>query len=395
MTTRRRISIFGATGSIGVSTIDVVRREGGARSFDVIALTGGHNVELLAHQAIELAANIAVTANEDRLEELRHRLSGTSVACAAGRTALIEAAARPTDWTMSAIVGSAGLAPGLRSLEHGGTLALANKESMVAAGSLVHRLVERHGATLIPVDSEHSAIFQALRGEAVGDLERIVLTASGGPFRTWSAERIREATLDDAVAHPTWDMGQRISIDSASMFNKALEMIEARELFKVPPSAIDVLVHPQSIIHSMVGFRDGAYIAQLGVPDMRAAIAYALNFPHRRQLAIERLTLATLGTLTFEAPDEVRFPALRLARQAMESGGLSGAALNAAKEAALDMFIARRCGFADMATLVADVLDAMIGEGVGSEHPESLDAVMAVDMEARRRIRRACRAEDQ
>ena len=388
----RRISIFGATGSVGQNTVDVLRQQSHSDHIAVVALTGDRNIELLAQQAIELNAQIAVTSSEDLLDELKERLAGTGVAAAAGQQALLEAAAMPTDWTMSAIVGFAGLAPGLASLEHGGKLALANKESMVAAGPLVNAVAVRHGSMLIPVDSEHSAIFQAMRGESRQDLEKIVLTASGGPFRTWTAEQIRSATLSDAVAHPTWSMGQRISIDSASMFNKALEMVEAKELFEVEPDAIEVLVHPQSIVHSMVGFRDGSVIAQLGVPDMRGAIGYALNFPQRQPLKVERLDLAQVGALTFEHPDTTRFPALGLAMQVLEVGGLSGAVLNAAKEAAMDAFMAGECGFTDMADLVAEVLGRMVANGIGQSKPDSLDAVQLADQEARQRVRKIIEA---
>jgi 1-deoxy-D-xylulose-5-phosphate reductoisomerase len=379
----RRVSIFGSTGSIGCNTVDLIARD--PDRFEVVALTGGGNIDLLAEQASQLGAEIAVTAYEDRLDDLRAALSGSGVEAAAGQGALIEAAARPADWTMSAIVGAAGLAPGLTALRHGATLALANKESLVTAGPLLLSEVDRHGATLLPVDSEHSAVFQALVGEEMDAVERIVITASGGPFRTWDAGRIAKATLAEASAHPNWAMGQRITIDSASMFNKALEIIETREFFRIDPDRIEVVVHPQSLIHALVGFRDGALMAHLGPPDMRHAIGYALNWPDRAHLPVERLDLARIGCLDFEAPDEARFPALRLAREVMETGGLAGCVFNAAKEAALDLFLAGKIGFPDMAARVERVL-AEFGRGPGFDRGvPDLDTVLACDAEARAR----------
>ena len=383
--TRRRISIFGATGSIGCNTVDLVERQGGAETYEVVALTGGRNVALLAEQARRLRAGIAVTAHEECLPELQARLAGSGIETAAGAGAIAEAAARPVDWTMSAIVGAAGIVPGFLSLAHGGVLALANKETLVAAGDLVREKAARHGATLLPVDSEHSAIFQALVGEDRRALERIVLTASGGPFRDWPLARMAAVTPEEAVRHPNWSMGVRISIDSASMFNKALEMIEAHVLFDMPPAAIEVVIHPQSVVHSLVGFTDGAMLAHLGPPDMRGAIGYALNWPERRPLPLERLDLAALGRLDFAAPDDVRFPALRLAREVMEIGRGAGAAFNAAKEVALDGFIARRIGFLDMARLVEQVIGQMERAGEFASAPASLDDVLALDAAARAR----------
>ncbi|MCC6007988.1 MAG: 1-deoxy-D-xylulose-5-phosphate reductoisomerase [Rhodobacteraceae bacterium] len=359
---RRRISIFGATGSVGENTVALIEGAGGREMHEVVALTGGRNVARLAEQARALGAQIAVTAHEDALPDLRDALAGSGVEAAAGTAALLEAADRPADWTMSAIVGAAGLAPGYRSLAHGGVLALANKESVVAAGPAVLSEAARRKARIIPVDSEHSAIFQCLAGEPRAAVERIILTASGGPFRTWDAARIARATPAEAAAHPNWEMGQRISVDSASMFNKALEMIEARELFDVSPDQVEVVVHPQSIIHSMVGFADGAVMAHLGPSDMRGAIGYALNWPDRAPLPVERLDLVALARLDFEAPDTHRFPALRLAREALSLGGLAGAALNAAKEVALDHFLARHLPFPAMAAVVEAVLERMNAE---------------------------------
>lgn len=383
----RSISIFGATGSIGQNTVDLIRRE--PEAYDVVALTGGGNIALLAEQARELRAEIAVTAYEDRLDDLRAALAGSGVTVAAGAQALCEAADRPADWVMSAIVGAAGLYPGFAALRHGGSLALANKESLVTAGPLLMAEARTHEARILPVDSEHSAVFQALVGEDMDAVERIVITASGGPFRDWPLDAIAKATLAEAVAHPNWDMGQRISIDSASMFNKALELIETREFFGVDPERIEAVVHPGSIVHALVGFKDGALMAHLGAPDMRHAIGYALHWPDRRDLPVARLDLAAIGALTFERPDETRFPALRLAREVMATGGRAGAVFNAAKEAALDAFIAGQIGFLDMAAVVETTLEGMDRDTSLSIPPQSLDCVAKVDHLARDMARRA------
>ncbi|MFN3824664.1 MAG: 1-deoxy-D-xylulose-5-phosphate reductoisomerase [Pseudorhodobacter sp.] len=379
----RRISIFGATGSIGESTFDLIRRAGGAGAFHTVALTGARNIARLAEMARELRAEIAVTADPALLDDLRAALSGSGVEAAAGPEAIVEAATRPADWVMSAIVGAAGLAPGLRALEQGQTLALANKESLVTAGPLLMATARAHGATILPVDSEHSAVFQALTGEDIAAVERIIITASGGPFRDWPLERVRQATLAEAIAHPNWTMGQRISVDSASMFNKALELIETREYFGIPPDRIEVLVHPQSIVHALVGFNDGAVMAHLGPPDMRHAIGFALNWPDRRALPVERLDLARLGSLSFEPPDEIRFPALRLAREVMAAGGMAGAAFNAAKEVALDRFIAGSLPFLAMAEVVETVLARLSRQNSLGNAPRSLDEVVYIDGQAR------------
>ncbi|MEO0387623.1 MAG: 1-deoxy-D-xylulose-5-phosphate reductoisomerase, partial [Pseudomonadota bacterium] len=367
----RRVSIFGSTGSIGCNTVDLLHRQGGVGRYRVRALTGAGNIALLAQQAQDLRAEVAVTADPARLGDLSDALGDCGCRAMAGPEALLEAAAMPTDWVMSAIVGVAGLAPTLAAAAHTRVLALANKESLVCAGALLLDTCARHGTTLLPVDSEHSAIFQALRGEDATRVERILLTASGGPFRTWPLERMRAVTPAEAMAHPNWSMGARISIDSATMFNKALELIEAKVLFDVSPDAIEVVVHPQSIIHSMVGFVDGSILAQLGPPDMRGAIGFALNWPERQTLPVERLDFAKLSTLDFEGEDRARFPALNLARGALRAGGLSGAVLNGAKEVALDKFLANQIGFLDIAALVAHVLDqegrsaAAVGPGFG------------------------------
>ncbi|QHQ34715.1 1-deoxy-D-xylulose-5-phosphate reductoisomerase [Algicella marina] len=380
----RRVSIFGSTGSIGQNTVDLLQRQGGADVYDVVALTGAGNIKLLAEQARALRAEVAVTALPERLDDLRAALSGSGIAAAAGPEALCEAAARPCDWAMSAIVGAAGLEPGLIAARHGGVLALANKESLVCAGALVEETCAAHGTRLLPVDSEHSAIFQALQGENRAAVERILLTASGGPFRNLTREEMRYVTPKQAMAHPNWEMGARISIDSASMFNKALELIETHVLFDVDPEQIEVVVHPQSIIHSMVGFRDGSIMAQLGPSDMRGAIGYALNFPERAPLPVERLDFATISRLEFVAEDRARFPALRLAREVMAAGGLTGAVFNAAKETALDAFLEHRIGFLDMSDLVTDVLDALGAEAAATAAGYGLAEVMEFDAAARR-----------
>jgi 1-deoxy-D-xylulose-5-phosphate reductoisomerase len=381
---RRRISIFGATGSVGQNTVELLEAQGGAESYEVVALTGAGNVALLAEQARRLGARLAVTAEPARLAELEAALAGSGTRAAAGQEALCAAAAEPADWAMSAIVGAAGLAPGLELARHGGVLALANKESMVCAGELVRRACAAHGTRLVPADSEHSAIFQALTGEAPAAVERVILTASGGPFRDWTPRQMATVTPEQARAHPNWDMGERISIDSATMFNKALEVIEARELFGLEPAQIEVLVHPQSVVHSMVEFRDGSIIAQLGPSDMRAVIGYALNWPERRPLPVPRLDLAALGRLDFAPADPERFPALRLAREVLALGGLAGTVFNAAKEVALGAFLIRAIGFLDMAVLVEHVLEKLGPESSAVHSGYDLEAVMAFDAEARR-----------
>ena len=387
----RRISIFGATGSIGESTYDLICREGGAEAFHTVALTGGHNVARLADMARALRAEVAVTAHDENLPALREALAGSGIHAAAGAHALAEAADRPADWVMSAIVGAAGLVPGMRALAHGASLALANKESLVTAGELMLNTARVHGATVLPVDSEHSAIFQALVGEDLTAVDRIILTASGGALRDWPMEKLAHASVAEALAHPNWAMGPRITIDSASMFNKALEVIETREFFGVAPAQIEVIIHPESIIHSMVGFRDGAVMAHMGMPDMRHPIGYALNWPHRHPLPVARLDLAALGRLTFRAPDETRYPALRLAREVMEVRGLAGAAFNAAKETALDHFIAGGLGFMQMAGLVEATLDRLSAETRLGNAAQSLEDVQAMDHLARVRANELAR----
>jgi 1-deoxy-D-xylulose-5-phosphate reductoisomerase len=379
----KRVSILGATGSIGQSTIDLIRRD--PTRYDVVALTGGRNIAQLATDARLLGAEIAVTAHDDLLPDLRAALDGSGIASAAGQAALTEAARRPADWVMSAIVGVAGLAPGLAALEEGATLALANKESLVTAGPLLLTTARAHGARILPVDSEHSAIFQALVGEDRAAVDRVIITASGGAFREWPLERLAAATVAEASSHPNWDMGQRITIDSASMFNKALELIEAREFFDFDPAQIEVLVHPQSLVHALVGFCDGGLMAHVGPPDMRHAIGYALNWPARRPLPVAALDLAAAGPLEFHAPDETRYPALRLAREVMAEGGLAGAIFNAAKERALDHFIAGRIRFTDMSAVVEEVLSALVATPDAGNQAPTLDLVAHMDHLARHR----------
>ena len=374
-----RITILGSTGSIGVSTLDVVRQLG--EDYAVDALTGHGNIALLAQQARDARARLAVTADESRYQDLKDALAGSGIEAAAGKSGLAEAAEGYSNWVMAAIVGTAGLAPTLAAAKRGANIALANKECLVSAGDLFIGAVANGGGRLLPVDSEHNAIFQVLEEGQRHALERIILTASGGPFRTWTREAMANVTAATARAHPNWSMGLKISIDSASMFNKALEMIEARHLFHVRPDQIEVIVHPQSVIHSMVGYKDGSVLAQMGCPDMRTAIGYALSYPSRPTLDVERLDFTKLSRIDFEAPDELRFPALRLARRAMATGGLQGAVLNAAKEVALDAFIEGRIGFLDMAAITEEVMDRMSGLPAAA----SMDDVFAADGEARER----------
>jgi len=377
----RRVSVFGATGSIGQSALDLIAREAG--TYDVVALTGGRNLVQLAADARRLKADIAVTCYPECYSELKGLLADTDVEIAAGPGAIAQAAARPVDWALSAIVGAAGLVPGLEALSHGTTLALANKESLVTAGPLLLGRAKAHGATILPVDSEHSAVFQALVGEHMAAVERIIITASGGAFRDWPLDRLATATLAEASSHPNWEMGQRITIDSASMFNKAMELIETKEFFNVSPDMIEVLVHRESLVHALVGFNDGALMAHVGPPDMRHAIGYALHWPERRALPVERLDLAKIGSLTFEAPDHARYPALGIATRVMDESGLSGAVFNAAKERALDGFIAGEIGFLDMAQVVSRTLDKMSSRDGLQNASVTLDNVLETDRLAR------------
>ncbi|WP_239805697.1 1-deoxy-D-xylulose-5-phosphate reductoisomerase [Croceicoccus hydrothermalis] len=375
----RSIAILGATGSVGASTLDLVRRNRDA--WRVTVLTANESVEGLAALAREFAPDIAVVADEARLAELRAALAGSGIECAAGADALNEAAARGADLTVAAIVGCAGLAPVMAAIERGGTIALANKEALVSAGEVMTAAVARRGATLLPVDSEHNAIFQCLQGNRLSEVRSITLTASGGPFRDSSREEIEAATPAQAVAHPNWDMGAKISVDSATMMNKGLELIEAFHLFPVGLDKLRIIVHPQSVVHSMVEYRDGSTLAQLGPSDMRVPIASALAWPRRMDTPMGSLDLAAVGRLDFRAPDEDLFPATRLAREACAHGGAAPAILNAANEIAVAAFLSGQIGFTRIAAMVAD----MLNDGPMPTAPGTLDDVLAIDADARRR----------
>ncbi len=379
----RRISILGSTGSVGCNTVDLVERQ--RESFAVEALTANVNVELLADQARRLRPKLAVVADGSRYKALKEALAGTSIEIAAGPEAVVEAAQRPADWVMAAIVGAAGLASTLAALRRGAVVGLANKETLVCAGDLVMQTLRDSGGTLLPVDSEHSAIFQVFDFAQPEQVQRIVLTCSGGPFRNWSLADMAGATAKQAVAHPNWDMGAKISVDSATLMNKGLEMIEAAHLFPVPPDRIEIVVHPQSVIHSMVGYVDGSVLAQLGTPDMRTPIAYALAWPQRMRTPAEQLDFTRLTALTFEAPDPVRFPALRLAREALVAGGSVPAVLNASNEVAVAAFLAGRIGFLDIARIVEDTLALLAAEPRIDGVLRTLEDVFAIDALARQR----------
>ena len=372
----RRVTILGSTGSIGCNTIDLIARH--PTAFEVEALTAQRSVDRLAEQACEVGAKQAVIGDPTLYGALKEALAGTETVAAAGPEALIEAAAAPADFVMAGIVGAAGLRPTLAAAARGAVIGLANKECLVCAGSLMLAEVERGGATLLPVDSEHNAIYQVFDFERAESVEKIVLTASGGPFREASVETMAQATPEQAVAHPNWDMGAKISVDSATMMNKGLEMIEAFHLFPVDAVQIEVLVHPQSVIHSMVAYEDGSVLAQLGTPDMRTPIAYALAWPARMAAPSPRLDLAALGQLTFEPPDPVRFPALRLAREALTQGGSAPIVLNAANEVVVGGFLERRIGFLEIAQTVERCLEQTNHRSVGG-----LDDVYEIDGAAR------------
>ena len=383
---RRRVTVLGATGSVGCSTLDLMDQAetAGTGAFEVEALTGGANIARLAEQARRWKPKLAVTADPARLEDLRQALSGTGVEVAAGDQAVIEAAGRPADWIMAAIVGAAGLRSAWAAAATGGTLALANKESLVCCGPALIERVRRSGGRLLPVDSEHSAIHQVFPHEAPERVARLVLTASGGPFRTTPRDALKAITPEQAVAHPNWSMGAKISVDSATMANKGLETIEAAYLFDMPAERIGVVVHPESIVHSLVEYIDGSTLAQMGPPDMKTPIAYALAWPGRIAWNAPRLDLAALGRLTFEAPDEDRFPALKLARQALQAGGAAPIVFNAANEVAALAFLDRRLGFLNIAAVVADTLSRVTASGVDSGSDSACDAALAVDEQARR-----------
>ncbi|HEU4809370.1 MAG TPA: 1-deoxy-D-xylulose-5-phosphate reductoisomerase [Sphingomicrobium sp.] len=375
---KRRISILGATGSIGKSTLDLIERS--ADRFEVAALTAATNVDALADAARRTGAKLAVIADEVRLEELRRKLQGSDCRAAAGGDGLVEAASGEADLVMAAIVGCAGLIPTMAAIEAGKTVALANKEALVTAGQLMTDAANKSGATLLPVDSEHNAIFQCLAGSRAEDISRLVLTASGGPFRDVPIERMRKATPAEAVAHPRWSMGAKISVDSATLMNKGLELIEAHHLFQIPSSRIDVVVHPQSIVHSLVEFVDGSLLAQLGSADMRIPISYTLAWPKRMETPSQRLSLADIGRLDFEEPDTNRFPALRLAREALDHGEGAAVVLNAANEVAVEAFLEGRIGFCDIAAMVEETLGL-----IDAPAPQSVNEVVALDRETRER----------
>ena len=372
----RSISILGATGSVGEQTLDLIGRE--RDKWQVEALTANCSAEKLASMARDFGAKIAVVGDEACLPELREALAGSGIEAAGGSAALIEAAGRPVDITVAAIVGCAGLGPVMAAIEQGGTIALANKEALVSAGDVMTAAVVKHGATLLPVDSEHNAIFQCLAGSKLSDVARITLTASGGPFRTWSQAQLDAATPDQAVAHPNWDMGAKISVDSATMMNKGLEYIEAHHLFPVGLDRLGIVVHPQSVIHSMVEYRDRSTLAQLGPSDMRVPIASCLAWPERMDTPMEPLDLPAIGELSFFAPDEQRFPATRLARQAIEAGGAAPATLNAANEVAVAAFLDGQIGFSRITAMVEKAITRY-----SAQTPRSLEDVLAVDREAR------------
>ncbi|MFZ4164095.1 1-deoxy-D-xylulose-5-phosphate reductoisomerase [Brevundimonas sp. NPDC058933] len=382
----RKVSVLGSTGSVGTSTLDLMDQaeKAGSGAFQVEVLTGGNNIARLADQARRWRPRLAVTADPARLSDLREALAGTGIEAAAGPQAIVEAASRPVDWVMASIVGSAGLRSAWAAAGTGATLALANKESLVCCGPALIDRVKRSGGKLIPVDSEHSAIFQVFPADAPEQVAKLVLTASGGPFRTLQREAMSRITPEQAVAHPNWSMGAKISVDSATMANKGLELIEAAYLFAMSGDRIDVVVHPESIIHSLVEYIDGSTLAQMGPPDMKTPIACALAWPDRMAWPAPKLDLAALGRLTFEAPDEARFPALRLAREALAAGGVAPIIFNAANEVAALAFLDRRLGFLNIAAVVADTLERATISGVSSGSDDACDTALAVDVMARR-----------
>jgi len=376
----RTISILGATGSIGTSTLDLLVRQ--RDRYSVEAVASQRNVEALAKTAIALGARFAAVAEPDAYGALKDALSGSNITAAAGADAVIEAAERPADLIVASISGAAGLAPTMAAIERGTSVAIANKECLVCAGGLFMRRAAEKGVTILPVDSEHNALFQAMAAGERSDVRRLILTASGGPFRTWTAEAVRNATPEQALRHPNWSMGAKVTIDSATLMNKGLELIEAHHLFQMPASDIDVFVHPQSIVHGIVEFRDGSFIAQLGAPDMRIPISHCLAWPERMDEPARRLRLEEMASLTFEAPDLARFPALRLAREAIEEGGAAPTILNAANEVAVAEFLAGRLGFASIPSLVDATLNAAAQRGIARE-PTSVEEALAIDRTAR------------
>jgi 1-deoxy-D-xylulose-5-phosphate reductoisomerase len=388
----RSVTVLGATGSIGVSTLDVIahaRTVYGAHAFPVVALTAQRNVTRLIEQARAIKPKLAVIGDESLHAQLKDGLAGTGIETAAGRAAVIAAAARQSDLVMVAIIGAAGLEPALAAVNRGAIVALANKECIVAAGAVFHAAAARSGASVIPVDSEHNAVFQVLGGEDASEVERVTLTASGGPFRDWTLERMREATPQQAVAHPNWSMGAKISVDSATLMNKGLELIEAHFLFALPPEKLAVVVHPQSIVHCLVSYEDGTTLAHLSAPDMRTPIAHALAWPRRIASPSKRLDLASVGELTFRAPDHDLFPCLKLALDVMKAGGHAPTILNAANEIAVGAFLKGRIGFLDIARCVDETLQAGLRNGANNA-PDSLEMVLDTDARARTAADQAC-----
>jgi len=372
----KSITILGATGSVGTSTLDLIERE--PDRFRVVALTANCDVARLAAAAIRTKAKFAVVADERCLPELREALAVTGIRAGGGAEAIAEAASSGADWTMGAIVGCAGLKPVMAAIEQGGTVVIANKEPLVSAGDVILAAAKRTGATLLPADSEHNAIFQCFDATRPERVRRIILTCSGGPFRDWTTEQMRGVTLEQAVKHPNWSMGAKISVDSATCMNKGLELIEAARLFPIPHDRIEIVIHPQSVVHSLVDYVDGSVLAQLGPPDMRTPIAHTLAWPDRMATPMAPLDLVAIGRLDFEAPDPVRFPALRLAREALDAGGARPAILNAANEVAVEAFLKRRIGFLEIAAIVDHTLSCY-----DPAAPDSVDAVLAIDAEAR------------
>ncbi len=377
----KTVTLLGATGSIGSSTIDLLQREPGR--YRVEAVTANRSAAALARLARELGARFAAVGDPAAYDELKSALSGSGIEAAAGPEALVEAAQRPAEWVMAAITGAASLKPTLAAAERGATVAIANKECLVCAGALFMRRAAAAAATVLPVDSEHNAVFQALMSGRREEVRRVILTASGGPFRTFTLEALRSVTVEQALKHPTWTMGPKVTIDSATLMNKGLELIEAHHLFALKPDELDIVVHPQSVVHGMVEFRDGSVIAQLGSPDMRIPISHCLAWPTRMGTPAPRLDLARIGALTFEAPDPVRFPALAIARQALAAGGGAPTVLNAANEIAVREFVARNLSFAGIPALVEATLDAADRHGEMAE-PQSVDEALAIDHNARR-----------
>ena len=383
----RGVTILGSTGSVGQSTVDLIARD--PASYRVEALVARSSVELLAEQARRLRARLAVVADAERYQALKAALAGTSIEVAAGPEAVIEAAERPAEWVMAAVVGFAGLAPTLAAARRGAMVALANKEALVCAGRLLMDAIEQSGGVLLPVDSEHNAIFQVFDPDQHRAVDKLILTASGGPFRNWSLADMADVTPEQALAHPNWDMGDKISIDSATMMNKGLELIEAQLLFGLPEEQVDIVVHPQSVIHSMVAYRDGSVLAQLGTADMRIPISHALGWPARIDGPSAKLDFMSIPALTFERPDSGRFPSLRLAREALVTGGYAPIVLNAANEAAVAAFLARRIRFLDIARIVEDVMAGWSGL---SDAVDALQQVHQADLEARRLAEGFCQA---